>query len=76
MKGEYNKSSGLLKYDCIKARKYGVESIKDDLKLKGYTVTNYEYIPFLFVAVVEIKIIEIIHPDYITELTPLWNFKN
>ena len=81
MKGEYNKSSSLLKYDCGKARLSGVFSMHDDLNAKGYEVKRIgvisrEAFGCSEIALVEIKIKEIIHPDYITELTPLWEFKN
>ena len=81
MKGEYNKSSSLIKYDCLKARKIGVTSMRDDLNNRGYEIkrieiVNREDLGLSEIALVEIKIKEIIHPDYITELTPLWNFKN
>ena len=68
-------SSTLIKYDCNKAFLSGEKSIKRDLKKRGYKIKNFELIGWLKCAVIEIKIAKINHPEYITELTPLWEFK-
>ena len=80
-RGKYNVTSSLLKYDCHKARKQGVNSIDEDMSRRGYDVKriemlNREALRLPPIALIEVRIQTINHPDYITELMPLWEFDN
>ena len=65
-----------IKYDCRKAYKQGVRnSIIEDIKLTGMTITNYEYLPKIKVAIAEVKR-AVNMPSYIEQLPNCWEFRN
>lgn len=77
--GSYNVTSSLLKYDCHKARKQGIKSIKEDLVNRGYVVNKIEILErevfgLREIALVEVEINPVDQPSYITNLMPLWKF--
>ena len=64
-----------LRYDIRKAYRRGVKcSIISDAQRIGLSVTNYELMPVLMCAIIEVKSIKKL-PAYIEELPNCWEFE-